>query len=150
MYWQRILIPFVNSAYGMCVWWGRGWWWIILTSKWKWLGQEELIRTEAGRQAGRERRGGGSKEGREGMERRRKGERKKMKGGKKGERENGNSLFHYLILESTHLYFVDVDFSTQSKQDDYTHILYRLPSSVLKSLFYFLRWDISWPLFMGY
>lgn len=73
------------------------------------------------------------------MERRRKGERKKMKGGKKGERENGNSLFHYLILESTHLYFVDVDFSTQSKQDDYTHILYRLPSSVLKSLFYFLR-----------
>lgn len=61
------------------------------------------------------------------------------KGGPEGWLEGGNSLFQYLILEPACLYLVDIDFRTQRKQGDYTHILYRLPSSVLKSLFCFLR-----------
>lgn len=59
--------------------------------------------------------------------------------GMEGGNRKGNPLFQYLALEPVHLYFEDVDFSTQSKRGDSTHILYRLPTAVLNSLFYFLR-----------
>lgn len=139
VYWQKIFILFVNSAYGMCVGVGDHIGVLVkitgagrIPSWWK---EERKGRREEGKEEGRE---VGRQEGREG------------KGSGKGKRKGGRkltfSVSHFRACSS----LVDVEFSTQSKQGDYTHILYRLPSSVMKSLFYFLRWDISWPLFMWY
>lgn len=57
-----------------------------------------------------------------------------MKEGREGGGE-GNSLFQYLILEPVHLHLW-MGTSAPSKHGDHTHVLDRMPSSVLKSLSY--------------